>query len=60
MVDLKCRLGESIQIGDQYLVRLIAIRSDCVLLRLISQDDDANEGRDITLQNEREEFRHSE
>jgi hypothetical protein len=60
MVDLKCKLGESVQIGDQYLLRLIAIKPDCVLLRLISQRDDANISPEFKLIHERDEFRHSE
>lgn len=60
MVDLKCKLGESIRIGDQYILRVIALRSDCVLLRLIAQDDDAQFSCEFEPKQEREEFRHSE
>ena len=60
MVDIKCDLGEPIRIDDEHILRVIAIRPDCVVLRLTSKDDRSDESRELTRTQERAEFRHSE
>jgi hypothetical protein len=61
MIDVRCKVGDSLRIGDQGLVRVVSVEGNIVLLRVTAREqawpESAASSRGV---DDEYDFRHSE
>jgi hypothetical protein len=61
MIDVHCKVGEKLRIGDQGLIQVVSIEGNCVLLRVTAREHlNPSPNEESRGEGDDHEFRHSE